>query len=325
MKRRTFLKAASLAGASASIFSQPMVLGARTNGPAGPLVLSTWDFKRPVNETGYLAMHNGGSALDAVEQSVRLVEEDPGITSVGRGGYPDRDGHLTLDASIMDENGNAGSVMCLEHIMHPISVARRVMDKTPHVVLVGEGALRFATDQGFKREELLTDQARNAWLEWRKTADYNPPTDAGNHDTIGLIAMDANGNLAGGCSTSGLAWKMRGRVGDSPIIGAGLYVDNEVGAATSTGLGETVIKIAGSFLVVELMRSGKSPQDACRLALERLIRKSPQYKNGSDFLAGFVAVNRDGEVGAMSYRKGLQYSLMINGTNSVFDAGFLVG
>lgn len=331
MKRRTFIKSTSLVGASVALFSQPkkgiaesLMKDSMVDDLNHPIVLSTWDFKLPVNETAYKILHDGGSVLDAVEKSIRIVEEDPKITSVGRGGYPDRDGHLTLDACIMDEKGNAGSVVFLEHIMHPISVARKVMEKTPHVMLAGEGALQFAVEQGFTKEDLLTSEAKKAYQDWLKASSYNPPLNEKNHDTLGLIVMDVKRNLAGGCSTSGAAWKMRGRVGDSPLIGAGLYVDNEVGAATSTGLGETVIKIAGSFLIVELMRSGKSPQEACQIAVERLIHKQPQYKNIDNFLAGFIAINKEGEVGGFSYKKGLQYSLHKNGMNKVVDADYLV-
>jgi N4-(beta-N-acetylglucosaminyl)-L-asparaginase len=331
MDRRKFIKAATIAGSSIAIVSPNTLLGndnesAREEHPnsRNPIVISTWDFKLPVNETGYQMLSQGGSLLDAIEASINLVEADPKITSVGRGGFPDRDGRVTLDACIMDEHGNAGSVACIEHIAHPISVARRVMEKTPHVILVGDGALQFAMEQGFTKEELLTETARTAYQKWLKEAKYKPPVDGTNHDTIGLLAMDSNGNLAGGCSTSGLAWKMHGRVGDSPLIGDGLYVDNEIGAATSTGLGEACIKVAGSFLVVESMRNGKSPAEAIRVAIERVIRKQPQYKDGKDFLVGFVAMNKNGEVGAMSYRKGLQYSLCKDGMNTVIDAEYLV-
>jgi N4-(beta-N-acetylglucosaminyl)-L-asparaginase len=331
MDRRKFIKAMSIAGSSVAVFDNQYLL-AKTRlsdekipqSMRNPIILSTWDFKLPVNETGYKILNTGGSLLDAVEKSISLVEEDPRITSVGRGGYPDRDGHLTLDACIMDEHGNAGSVVYLEHIMHPISVARKVMEKTPHVVLAGDGALQFAVEQGFKKEDLLTDQAKAAYKDWLKKSNYAPPIDKNNHDTIGFLAMDAHGNLAGGCSTSGAAWKMHGRVGDSPLIGAGLYVDNEIGAATSTGLGETVIKIAGSFLVVESMRYGKSPGEACRIAVERIIAKQPQYKDVDNFLAGFIAVNKRGDIGAFSYRKGLQYSICTDGTNRVVDADYLM-
>ena len=333
MNRRSFIKTTAIAGTSAAMLSgaaadaiaaaaQPSVVGGTSS---GPVILSTWDFGIPVNQTALETLKRGGSVLDAVESAVRLAEADPNLTSVGRGGYPDRDGHLTLDACIMDEKGNAGSVVYLEHIMHPISVARKVMEKTPHVMLAGDGALQFAMAEGFPKEDLLTDGARKAYQDWLKTSGYNPPIGEKNHDTLGFLALDANGKMAGGCSTSGAAWKIRGRVGDSPLIGAGLFVDSEVGGATSSGLGEAVIRIAGSFLVVELMRGGKSPQEACKMAVERLIWKQPQYKDVNNFLAGFIALSRDGEVGGFSYKKGFQYSLLRDGVNHVYDAPFLVG
>jgi N4-(beta-N-acetylglucosaminyl)-L-asparaginase len=331
MDRRKFIQAAAVAGSSmavldnASLFANEKFSGSPPlQSHVNPIVVSTWDFKLPVNETAYVALKKKGALLDAIEQGINLVEADPSITSVGFGGYPDRDGRVTLDACIMDSHGNAGSVACIEHIVHPVSVARRVMEKTPHVVLVADGALEFALQEGFKKENLLTDKARAAYEEWLKQSRYTPPIDKDNHDTIGLLAMDSEGNLAGGCSTSGAAWKMHGRVGDSPLIGDGLYVDNEIGAATSTGWGEACIKIAGSFLVVESMRYGKTPAEACQIAVERVIQKQPQYKDVDNFLVGFVAMNKRGEIGAMSYRKGLQYSLCINGVNTVHDADYLV-
>ena len=322
MNRRTFLKATSIAGAVSAVLPKP-VLGSEQAGGKGPIIVHTWDFKLPVNQAGMKVFEKGGSALDAVEGGIRVVEEDPNTTSVGRGGYPDRDGHLTLDACVMDSDGGAGSVMAIEHIMHPISVARRVMEKTPHVQLVGEGALMFAIEQGFPKEDLLTDGAKKAYKEWLLQSKYKPPVGEGNHDTIGLLAMDKDGNLAGGCSTSGLAWKMRGRVGDSPIIGAGLYVDNEIGGATSTGLGEAVIKVAGSFLVVEAMRNGKSPQEACELAVKRILAKQPKYKSEGGFFVGFLAMSKQGEIGAFAKGKGFQYSLYKDGVNKVVDADYL--
>ncbi len=329
MNRRKFIQTTAAAGSSLAFFgprsSSSGTLPERSlkEELRKPVVVSTWDFKLPVNQTGYKILADGGNLLDAIEQSINLVELDPRITSVGRGGFPDRDGRVTLDACMMDDRGNAGSVACIEHISRPISVARKVMEKTPHVLLVGDGALEFAVEQGFAKEELLTEESKVAYKKWLETSGYKPPVNEHNHDTIGLLAMDANGNLAGGCSTSGLAWKIHGRVGDSPIVGDGLYVDNEVGGATSTGLGEATMKICGSFLVVESMRQGKSPTEACRIALERVVSKQPQYKTGNDFLVGFVAMNKKGEVGAMSYRKGLQYSLCRDGVNSVYDADFV--
>jgi L-asparaginase/N4-(beta-N-acetylglucosaminyl)-L-asparaginase len=293
----------------------------RNRTPGNPIVISTWDFGNSVTETAWNILKEGGSALDAVEAAVRIPEADPNITSVGYGGYPDRDGKVTLDASIMDGDGRCGSVMFLEHIMHPISVARRVMERTEHVMLAGDGAFRFALENGFKKENLLTPRAEKAYREWLQSSGYvKPELDDGNHDTIGLLAMDKNGKLAGACTTSGLKWKIHGRVGDSPIIGAGLYVDNEAGAATATGIGESVIRIAGSYLIVECMRNGKSPAEAIRFAIDRLLHKQPQYRRLDEFIAGFIAMNRDGEIAALSCKRGLKYSLCTDGKNRVIDA-----
>jgi N4-(beta-N-acetylglucosaminyl)-L-asparaginase len=288
-----------------------------------PCVISTWDFGVVANQACWQILSRGGRALDAVEAGVRVPEADLKNHSVGRAGYPDRDGHVSLDASIMDEHGNCGAVAAMEHIAHPISVARRVMERTPHVLLVGEGATQFAIEQGFPKEELLTPESNAAWHEWLKSADYKPiansetttygkssltgvPGGEGNHDTIGMLAIDAHGNISGACSTSGMAWKMRGRVGDSPIIGAGLYVDNEVGGATSTGVGEEVIRNCGSFLVVELMRQGYSPQSACKEAVSRILKRRPAAR---DLQVGFLAINKQGEVGAWAIQPGFNYAL----------------
>lgn len=331
MKRRTFIKAASLAGAATVISSKALTEGSKALAAGasaregGPIILSTWDFGPEVPQAALEALTKGGTLIDAVEHAVMVPEGDPKVTSVGYGGYPDREGHVTLDACIMDGNGNCGSVVFLENIKHPISVARLVMEKTQHVMLAGEGALQFALENGFKKEDLLTEEAEAAYKEWLKSSKYSPRAlDKDNHDTIGLLAMDGKGAMAGACTTSGMAWKIRGRVGDSPIIGAGLYVDSDVGGATATGLGEAVIKVAGSFLIVELMRNGKSPQEACKMALERIVHKQPKYAAGNDFLAGFVAMNKEGEVGAMSYRRGLQYTLHKDGVTRVIDAEFMV-
>lgn len=274
----------------------------------------------PANEEAWKVLDSGGRALDAVEAGVKVPEGDPRVNTVGYGGYPDRDGHVTLDACIMDDKYNCGSVMFLEHIKHPISVARRVMEKTPHIVLAGEGALQFALANGFTKENLLTPESEKAWREWLKTANYSPeanienklyndtlPGSKTNHDTIGMIALDKDGNLSGACTTSGLAFKMHGRVGDSPIIGAGLYVDNEIGAATSTGVGEEVIRIAGSFLVVELMRQGLSPEKACYEAVQRIIKRSPA--KAKEIQVGFLALNKNGEYGAYALQKGFSFAL----------------
>lgn len=281
-----------------------------------PLVLSTWNHGIPANEAAWSTMKSGGSVLDAVEAGVKVIEADPENTSVGIGGYPDRDGIVTLDACIMDEKGNAGSVCFLQNIMHPISVARKVMENTPHVMLSGAGALQFAKEMGFEEVDLLTENAKKAWEEWLETSQYKPIANIENHDTIGLIAMDAEGSMAGACTTSGMAFKLHGRVGDSPIIGAGLYVDNEIGAATATGVGELVIKTCGSFLVVELMRQGLHPQKACEEAVNRIAAKM----NTDDLQVGYIAFNKKGETGAYSIHPGFNYALYQKEENKMIDA-----
>ena len=289
-------------------------------GARAPLALSTWPFGIKANDEAWKILSQGGKALDAVEQGVRIIEADPENHSVGFGGLPDRDGRVTLDACIMDASGNAGSVACLEHIKHPVSVARRVMERTPHVLLVGEGALDFALTEGFEKENLLTPESKAKWEEWVKTAQYKPRINAELHDTIGMLAIDNEGNIAGACTTSGLAFKMRGRVGDSPIIGAGLYVDNEVGGAAATGLGEEVLKSLSSFLVVELMRNGASPQEACELALSRIMKK---HGGKVDFQVGLIAVNKAGVTGAASIQNGFSFALHHNGEKAVHKAKHL--
>lgn len=281
-----------------------------------PVVISTWDHGMPANEAAWKVLQNGGSSLDAVEAGVMVPEADPKSTSVGYGGFPDRDGNVTLDACIMDAKGNCGSVCYLQHIKHPISVARKVMEETPHVMLAGEGALQFALAQGFPKEDLLTENARKSWEKWKVEKKYQPIINIENHDTIGMLAIESNGDIAGACTTSGLAYKMQGRVGDSPVIGAGLFIDNEIGGAVATGLGEAVLKSLGSFLIVELMRQGRSPQEACDEAIERIVKKQ-KYE---DFQIGYLAINKQGEIGACSIHKGFNYALYENGKNELIDA-----
>ncbi len=327
--RRKFLQNAALGAAAVSL---PAPLWATTpkssSAPGGPLVVSTWDFGVAANAAAWEILKNGGRALDAVEAGARVPEADPNNQSVGLGGLPDRDGHVTLDACIMDEKGNAGSVGCLEHIVHAVSVARAVMEKTPHVMLVGEGALQFALSQGFAKQNLLTPKSEQDWKNWLKTSRYQPvinfenketaqapgsPGPAGgpsSHDTIGILSLDSAGNLSGACTTSGLAYKMHGRVGDSPILGAGLFVDNEIGAATSTGVGEANMKICGTSVVVEMMRQGHAPEDACRIAVERVIRIFPDWSR--QIQLGFLALNKHGETGAFCLQQGFTYALCSN-------------
>ena len=328
--RRKFIKASAATGLGVSLgaFSQLFAQAESETIANDPndiftegLVLSTWDAGIPANEAAWKAMMDGGNALDMAEKGVNDTEANLSNLTVGLGGFPDRDGHTTLDACIMDSEGNAGSVMFLEHIKHPASVARRVMEKTPHVILVGEGAYQFALSEGFKHDAYVSEESQKAWKEWLKTSQYKPIINIENHDTIGLIAMDLNGDLAGVCTTSGMAFKMRGRVGDSPIIGGGLYVDNSVGAATSSGLGEAVIRTCGSFLVVEMMRQGATPQQACEEAINRIKMKHANYR---DFQVGYLAVNKAGEIGAFAIHPGFTYSLHKLGQNKVYKSTSLL-
>lgn len=299
----------------------PKLLNTSNSSAKGPLVISTWDFGIPANQVAMEILERGGSALDAVESGVMVVEADPVSTSVGIGGFPDAEGDVTLDASIMNHEGQCGAVACLEKTLHPIQVARAIMERTPHVMLVGEKARDFAKQIGHPKTNLLTTNAKMAWKAWK--AD-NPTwrafsTDISNHDTIGMLALDKQGNLSGACTTSGWAFKIPGRVGDSPIIGAGLYVDNEIGAATATGTGEEVIKICGSFLVVELMRQGYSPEDACKEAVHRIKKRNPDKP---ELFVGFLAINKAGEHGAFSTKTGFEYALFQQGQNKLYQGPF---
>lgn len=328
--RRNFLKKTALAAAGLALTSFKNTTETRKNKVAlntvqKPIVLSTWRFGIEANEAAWEILSKNGRALDAVEAGVKIPEGDPSERSVGYGGRPDRDGKVTLDACIMDEFSNIGSVACLEYIKHPISVARAVMEKTPHVMLVGDGALQFALSQGFKKENLLVEESEKEWKEWLKTSQYKPVANIENHDTIGMIALDANGNLSGACTTSGMAFKMHGRVGDSPIIGAGLYVDNEIGAATATGHGEEVIRISGCHLVVELMRQGLSPQKACEEAVMRIVKLTQNRgKELKDIQVGFIALNKKGEYGSYCIQGGFNYAVHDATGNKLIDANYFL-
>jgi N4-(beta-N-acetylglucosaminyl)-L-asparaginase len=326
--RRNFLKTAaagSVALALQSFISKEENLAKPKSKTNKPIVISTWNFGVQANGAAWEILKNNGRALDAVEAGVKIPEGDPNERSVGYGGRPDRDGKVTLDACIMDEFANIGSVAALEHIKHPISVARAVMEKTPHVMIVGDGALQFALSQGFKKENLMVEASEKEWKEWLKTSQYKPIANIENHDTIGMIALDVHGNLSGACTTSGMAFKMHGRVGDSPIIGAGLYVDNEIGAATATGHGEEVIRIAGCHLVVELMRQGKSPQQACEEAVSRIVKLTKsRNKNLKDIQVGFIALDKQGNYGAYCIQGGFNYAVNDNSGNKLVDADYFL-
>lgn len=305
MKRKEFLKTTFLG--SLISYEKKVPFAGRKGRVNKPIVISTWR-NQPANAAAWKILSKGGRALDAVEAGAKVPEADPEDHSVGYGGYPDRTGRVTLDACIMNEQGRCGSVAFLEHIKHPVSVARKVIETSPHVMLVGEGALEFALQQGFKKENLLTAEAERFWKNWKANPEY-PITDSGkyqNHDTIGILALDRSGNLSGACTTSGAAMKMHGRVGDSPLIGAGLFVDKEIGAAAATGAGEEVIRIAGSHLVVELMRQGFNPKEACKKAVKRIINNNGG-KTGAQ--VGFLALNKNGEYGGYSIHTGYGYTV----------------
>lgn len=321
--RRDFLKLSALFGLAGLTKATPAFAAAKKQSEAIPqaIVVSTWEHGLAANEAAWQVLAKGGRALDAVETGVRVPEADPKVRTVGYGGYPDRDGIVTLDACIMDEHMNCGSVAFLQNIKHPISVARMVMEKTPHVMLVGEGAKQFALQQGFKEENLLTAESEADWKAWLKDQKIQQ-INIENHDTIGMLALDAAGNLSGACTTSGAAYKMHGRVGDSPLIGAGLYVDNDIGAATATGMGELMIKTVGSHLVVELMRQGASPEEACKQAVLRIANKLGDY---AQFQVGFLALNKQGQYGAFGIQPGFNYAVQNKAGSQLIDGKSLLG
>ena len=318
MDRRSFVKKGALGVAAASLV-HPLLAGNTDHSaekiidldlPQGkyPVMISTWKHGMEANKAGWEVLKNGGSSLDAVEAGARQTEADVTNRSVGIGGMPDRDGHVTLDACIMDWESNCGSVGFLEGIAHPISVARHIMENTPHVMLVGEGARQYAVKHKFDRIKTPLPEVKAEWIKWRKEQEVlakKPQINHENHDTIGLLAIDAEGRISGACTTSGWAYKLHGRLGDSPIIGAGLFIDQEVGGAVATGLGESIIRIAGSHTVVELMRQGRTPQEACKETVERLIRK---HKDLTGLQCGFLAIDRFGNVGGYAVYEGFNYA-----------------
>lgn len=327
--RRTFLTLSATATAAT------VVCRSAGNPPTRCTIVSTWDFGAAANAAAYATLASGGSLLDAVEAGARVPEDDPGNHSVGRGGYPDRDGHVTLDAIIMDDRGNLGAVAALEDVVHAVSVARKVMEQTPHTLLVGDGATQFAIEQGFTRRKLLTPESEAEWRKWLKTSHYEPqaniegrgkvpqPGSAQNHDTLGILARDGAGRLAGACTTSGMAFKLHGRVGDSPQCGSGLYVEAGVGAATSTGVGEEVTRTAGSARVVASMRGGMSPTLACREALQHLAALRGEAIRGEQ--VGFLALSAAGEVGAFALLPGFSYAATdSSGRTQVLPAAHLL-
>ncbi len=326
--RRSFLK-------SSAFISTGALLGSWASGPQEKIqkpleknqsksfFISTWEHGLDANAEAVRVLAAGGSVLDAVEKGVGVSESDPLISTVGYGGSPDRDGFVTLDACIMDSKGNAGSVCFIEGFEHPISIARKVMEVTPHVILAGDGAAQFAREQGFPEKDMLTPQAKKDWEEWNKESKYKPVINIENHDTIGMLGFH-QGEIVGACTTSGMAYKMHGRVGDSPIIGAGLYIDGEVGGCTCSGLGEYVLKSLTSFLVVEFMRQGMTPSASCKMALERIKTKYLDTTPGLEFQVALIAVNINGELAGYSIYPGFNYAVAQNGMNVLVDAPYLI-
>lgn len=288
----------------------------------GPMVVSTWNHGIAANAAAHDILEAGGSALDAVEAGVRVTEADMTIRSVGLGGRPDREGRVTLDACIMDHDSRCGAVVFLEKIMHPVSVARAVMEHTPHVMLAGSGAYQFARERGFEpaRFDVPLPERAAEWKEWLRESEYRPVPNSENHDTIGMLTLDAEGRIAGACSTSGMAYKMHGRVGDSPLIGSGLFIDGDVGGAAATGLGEAIMRVAGCSAVVETMRAGASPEEACKEIAERILRKHPETEG---LQAGLIAVDREGRYGGYSIMSGFNYAYTAGGEDRLIDAGYI--
>lgn len=330
MNRRSFIKNASYTGVGiaavatgincngsiANTSEEKVTAQSMENFKNNPIAICTWGFVK-ANETAGKALDAGMNALDAAIKGCAVEEENIKNTTVGKGGAPDREGNVTLDACVMDSNGDCGAVVCVENITNVAALARVVMEKTPHVMLAGIGAEELAYKNGFKAERLLTESSANAYREWLKTSEYKPIINIENHDTIGILCMDKNGDIAGACTTSGLSYKMKGRVGDSPIIGSGLFIDNEIGGAAATGMGEEIMKTVGSFLIVELMRQGKSPQQACEEAVQRIVSKN---KNIENFQVAYIALDKKGNTGSYCIHPGFAMMEYKDGINTKIES-----
>ena len=322
MKRRSFLDQSTIGFAGLLISPNILRLHKKKNAVIDnmkfePFAVSTWNVPM-ANKIAGNELDNGAIALDAAVKGVAYEEANILNTTVGKGGAPDRDGNVTLDACVMNHEGNCGAVLAVQNITHVAALAKEVMIQTPHVILAGEGARKFAINQGYILENLLSDESKKAWEKWLKNKDFKVKINVENHDTIGMLCSDSAGNLSGACTTSGLAYKMPGRVGDSPIIGSGLFIDNSVGGAVATGLGEEVIKTVGSFLIVELMRQGRSPQEACEEAIQRILEK---HKGKPDFQVAYLATNKKGDIGSYSIASGFSYMYYKNKINKNINSG----
>lgn len=333
INRRKFIHTAAIAGTAATATIGGTTLADSGAKPASTTTaiqpasaatttfVATWPFGLSACQTA-IETAKTRSMLDAVEAGIKTVEANVKNASVGIGGTPNAAGQVELDACIMSgPDHGAGSVAALQDILHPISVARKVMEETRHVMLVGENAKQFALQNGFRETDLLTDKKRGEWEKWKSENASKPtslPITEFQHDTIAMIGVDRDGNMVGGCSTSGMGYKVPGRVGDSPIIGSGLYIDNQVGGAGATGVGENVMRYCASFLIVEFMRSGLSPTLACQAAIERVVALDPR---GIDELSiNFVALNKNGEYGAAGTDNGFRYAVATENSGEVLDA-----
>ena len=314
--RRSFFKSVAGTAALAAVEGRPSWASY-----ASPVFLSTWLHGKPANERAAEVFKGGGSLLDALEKGINVPENDPAVTSVGYGGLPNAEGVVELDAAIMDGTRHrAGSVCSLHMIKNPISVARLVMEKTRHTTLVGEGAFRFALKMGFEPRTLLTPESLKKWQDWKANPQHETfwltPE---NHDTIGMVATDGTGHVVSGCSTSGLAWKIPGRVGDSPLAGCGVFADDNVGAASATGDGDLMTNYCTSVSIVHTMARGASPQEACMELLRHMVKTDPKNKDGE---VAVIAMNTRGEIGAacMNNRFHLKYALWRNGASQLLES-----
>ncbi len=314
--RRDFMKTVAATAAASALEDDPAEADR-----AGPIFLSTWAHGKPANEHAAEVFNSGGSLLDAVEKGINVPENDPNVTSVGYGGIPNAQGVVELDAAIMDGTRHrAGSVCALRMIKNPISVARMVLEKTSHTTLAGEGAFEFALKLGFEAQTLLTPQSLQKWLDWKANPHHKTYwLNTENHDTIGMVATDGNGHLVCGCSTSGVAFKIPGRVGDSPLVGCGVYADDNVGAASATGDGDLMTNYCTSISIVHFMRRGASPQEACMELLKHMVETDGKNKEAQ---VGLIAMNKRGEIGAACMNEGffLKYALWKDGQSQLLDS-----
>jgi N4-(beta-N-acetylglucosaminyl)-L-asparaginase len=316
LDRRTFLittgaATATLAATNASV--------ARAQG--GAVFLSTWEWGIEANARAAQIFDAGGSLLDAVEKGINVVEDDPKVDTVGYGGLPNAQGEVELDAGIMDGTRHrAGAVCNLHKIKNPISVARLVMERTRHTTIAGEGALQFAIAMGFEPMQLLTPHSLEAWLKWKDTPNHETFwIDRNHHDTIGMLGVDGKGRVVAGCSTSGLAWKIPGRVADSPLVGCGYYADDAAGAASATGDGDVMSNYCTSMYIVQRMAQGAHPQEACEDVLRFMARSAPNLRED---MYCVIALSPSGESGAasMNAKQSLQYALWRNGAGALHTA-----